>query len=279
MTRRTPLAPHEADALALSELPSQPVLDHGLRIINPPSHLLNQLFSQKSTAERIAFAHSLVEQPKILDSSAILAPDPSKPSNYDPLKRCLDILVTTVLLIVLLPVFMITALAIVIDSRGPALYFQTRVGRNGRKFKFYKFRSMVKDADTIKDQLMDQNEAVGPNFKIRNDPRVTKVGKVIRKLSIDELPQLLDVIRGEMSLIGPRPLVVDEADTLGDRYSKRHFIKPGLLCLREICGRSALTFQEWMELDLLYIQNRSLITDLRILFKAAITIIKGDNAY
>jgi lipopolysaccharide/colanic/teichoic acid biosynthesis glycosyltransferase len=138
---------------------------------------------------------------------------------------------------------------------------------------------MVKNADALKKQLEDQNEAVGPKFKMRNDPRVTRVGKVIRRLSIDELPQLLDVVRGHMSLIGPRPLLGNEADCLGPRYTHRHEIKPGLMCLREVCGRSALSFNEWMELDLLYIKGRSLKTDLLILMKAVQVILTADNAY
>lgn len=194
-------------------------------------------------------------------------------------KRLFDVTLAMGALILLFPLLLLVALAIVLEDGGPILYYQSRVGRDGKPFRFYKFRSMVKNADAIKEQLAALNEADGPIFKMKNDPRITRVGRFLRRSSIDELPQFINVLRGEMSLVGPRPHLPREVDLYVDRQQQRLLVQPGLVCLREVHGRSNLTFDQWVELDLLYIQNRSVCTDLSILARLVPAVLKGDGAY
>ena len=194
-------------------------------------------------------------------------------------KRVVDVLVCVVLLAVLVPVLVVIGAFVAIEDGGPILYYQTRVGRGGRHFRFYKFRSMVRNADALKDTLAAQNEAVGPVFKMRNDPRITRVGRVLRKTSLDELPQLLNVLRGEMTLVGPRPHLPREVDGYEDWHFERQNAEPGLLCLREVLGRSNLSFDQWVAYDLLYIRNRCVKTDLWILLRLIPAVLKADGAY
>lgn len=184
-------------------------------------------------------------------------------------------------LFVLAPVFALVALAIVVEGRGrgPILFCQTRVGRNGHPFAFYKFRSMVTNAEALKEQLAAQNEAKGAHFKMRRDPRVTRVGRVLRKYSLDELPQLWSVLKGDMTLVGPRPHLPCEVASYSARQRKRLCVRPGLLCLREVGGRSHLTWDEWLESDLQYLEHRSLRTDLSILLRTVPAVLKGDGAF
>lgn len=198
---------------------------------------------------------------------------------YEFAKRALDIVVGILALIFLLPVIALVSAAIVIEDGGPVLYWQMRTGKNGREFKFYKLRSMVRNADDRKFSLSAANEANGPIFKIQNDPRITRVGRFIRRYSLDELPQLISVISGDMTLVGPRPLYAPEAAQCNARQWNRHLVKPGLLCLREVCGRSRLSFERWMELDLIYLRTRSMTTDLRILLRAIPAVLGSDGAY
>ena len=198
---------------------------------------------------------------------------------YHALKRLIDIVVASFAILLLLPVMIIIATAIVIEDGAPIVYHQLRTGRNGQNFRFFKFRSMVRNADKVKEQLQHHNEATGPIFKMRNDPRITRVGRFIRRTSLDELPQLINVLRGEMSVIGPRPLYAPEASKLDVAHYERHNVQPGLLCLREVCGRSELSFDQWMELDLVYVNARSLRTDLTILLRAIPAILSSQGAY
>jgi lipopolysaccharide/colanic/teichoic acid biosynthesis glycosyltransferase len=179
---------------------------------------------------------------------------------------------------VFFPLFLLIAIAICLEDAGPILYYQTRVGKNGDLFRFYKFRSMVRNADEIKAQLEAQNEAIGPIFKIRNDPRVTRVGRVLRRYSLDELPQMVNVLRGEMSLVGPRPHLPKEVECYTGRQIKRLTVQPGLLCFREVFGRSKMTFEEWVDLDLLYIEHRSFRTDAQILMRTIPAILSAEGA-
>lgn len=206
---------------------------------------------------------------------------PAKPVStaYLVAKRWGDIIVAATLLLVLFIPLSLVALAIFLEDRGPILFSQSRVGRNGKTFRFYKFRSMVRNAEAIKKELMAKNEASGPIFKMRNDPRITRVGRFLRRYSIDEFPQLLNVLRGEMSLVGPRPHLPSEVALYTERQTQRLLVQPGLLCLREACGRSKISFERWIEMDLLYIEYRSLGTDLKILLRAIPAVIKGDGAY
>ena len=181
-----------------------------------------------------------------------------------PGKRALDVACAALLLLVALPVMVATAVAIKLEDRGPVFYRQRRVGQGGAEFFMFKFRSMVVGADRMVDELADLNLTDGLLFKVAGDPRVTRIGRLIRRLSVDELPQLLNVLRGEMSLVGPRPLPVDP-DDFGTLDGKRHSVRPGITGYWQIAGGTGLTYQEMVKLDLSYIQNWSLWVDLRLL--------------
>lgn len=198
---------------------------------------------------------------------------------YLALKRAGDACFAGVALVALLPLLGIIALAIWAEDRGPILFRQIRIGDGGKPFCFFKFRSMVRDAEVLKERLLAHNEAEGPIFKMRRDPRVTQVGRWLRKYSLDELPQLLNVVRGEMSLVGPRPHLPEEVASYTERQRRRLSVRPGLVCLREVYGRSHVSFDRWVEMDLLYIKHRSILTDLHILLRAVPVVLKGDGAY
>lgn len=194
-------------------------------------------------------------------------------------KRVMDILIGGVALFLLLPLILLTALAVAATSRGPVLHRQTRVGKDGKPFSFIKFRTMVDDASDHREDLDDQNEASGPVFKIRQDPRITRVGQVIRKLSIDEIPQLLHVISGKMSLVGVRPPLPDEVVQYGDREWLRLTAKPGLTCIWQTSGRSDLDFDTWVDMDVEYLENWSLMLDVELLVKTFPAVLSGRGAY
>jgi exopolysaccharide biosynthesis polyprenyl glycosylphosphotransferase len=194
------------------------------------------------------------------------------------LKRVMDIVVSLVGLIVLSPLLVIVALIIRFTSPGPVLFAQERVGMNKRLFKLYKFRSMYVDAEKRRSELEHLNEMDGPVFKIKNDPRVTPIGRFIRKTSIDELPQLLNVLRGQMSLVGPRPPLPAEVDRYDWLYRRRLSIKPGITCLWQISGRNEITFKQWMEMDKAYIDNWSLWLDITILAKTVPAVLFSKGA-
>ncbi|MFZ5949935.1 MAG: sugar transferase [Candidatus Rifleibacteriota bacterium] len=196
------------------------------------------------------------------------------------IKRLIDIFVSFSALIVLSPLFFIVALCIKLTDRGPAVYWQSRVGLNGREFPFPKFRSMVVNADKMKDQLMQQNmHKDGVTFKMKDDPRVTWIGKIIRKFSIDELPQLWCVLRGDMSLVGPRPPVPREVAlySLADR--RRLEITPGLTCIWQVSGRGDIPFPQQVKLDVDYIESQSFWVDLKLLFLTVPAVLTGKGAY
>jgi exopolysaccharide biosynthesis polyprenyl glycosylphosphotransferase len=195
------------------------------------------------------------------------------------IKKSFDLFTASVLLILILPVLALTAIAIKIESRGPIIYKQQRVGKNGKFFNMYKFRSMQENADELLSTLESKNEIYGLAFKMKNDPRVTKVGRFIRKFSIDELPQLFNVIKGDMSLVGPRPPLPYEVEKYGDWEWRRLEVLPGLTGLWQVSGRSLLSFQQWMSLDVYYIENWSMSLDLKILLKTIPVVLKGEGAY
>lgn len=188
---------------------------------------------------------------------------------YDILKRCFDVVGSILGLIFLAIPLLVIALIIVIDSPGASpIYVQTRIGRDGREFKFYKFRSMVAGADDMLKDLLDKNEMNGPAFKIKNDPRVTRFGRFIRKVSIDELPQLWNVLKGDMSLVGPRPPLPREVELYNEYQKQRLMIIPGITCYWQVQPkRNSLSFDEWLEWDLKYIRERNFKNDIVILFK------------
>ena len=196
------------------------------------------------------------------------------------LKRALDIVASFIAIVMLSPVFLITWLAIKVEDPGPSIFKQQRVGRWGKTFTMYKFRSMVMDAEKLKSQLMDQNESqAGVIFKMKKDPRITRVGAIIRKFSIDELPQLFNVLNGDMSLVGPRPPVPAEVQgySLSDR--RRLDVTPGITCIWQVSGRSDIDFEGQVRLDVQYINSQSFITDIIILFKTVPAVLLGKGAY
>jgi lipopolysaccharide/colanic/teichoic acid biosynthesis glycosyltransferase len=195
-------------------------------------------------------------------------------------KRLLDIAVSTLALVALLPVFALTALSIVIENPGPVFFVQTRVGRNGRHFRFYKFRSMVVNAEKLKTELTAQNESKdGVIFKMKKDPRITRTGRIIRKFSIDELPQLINVLKGDMSLVGPRPPVPKEVEQYTLEQRKRLHAIPGITGLWQVSGRSDIPFTDQVRLDLQYIQSAGIVSDLRLLLKTIPAVLSGRGAY
>jgi exopolysaccharide biosynthesis polyprenyl glycosylphosphotransferase len=195
------------------------------------------------------------------------------------LKRSLDIVVSVTLLILLAPLFVIGALLIKFDSPGPVFFVQERIGLNKRRFRMYKFRTMVGDAEKLLANLEKLNEAKGPVFKIKDDPRITRIGRFLRRTSIDELPQLFNVLMGGMSLVGPRPLPVRDYQGLEQDWHRRRFsVRPGITCLWQINGRSSVHFEQWMELDMEYVDHWSLWLDLKILAKTMPAVLKGTGA-
>ena len=187
--------------------------------------------------------------------------------NYWRLRRFQDIVLSCLALAILWPFLLLVALIIVIDSPGASpIFAQTRVGRDGKEFTFYKFRSMIPNAESRLEELLPENEMCGPVFKIRDDPRMTRVGRIIRKCSIDELPQLYNVLRGDMSIVGPRPALPREVAQYDDYARQRLIVSPGLTCYWQIQpNRNQLSFDEWVELDLKYIRERSFLTDWKII--------------
>jgi exopolysaccharide biosynthesis polyprenyl glycosylphosphotransferase len=194
-------------------------------------------------------------------------------------KRTFDLVVSTVVLVAGLPVWVVIALAIKLDSRGPVLYRDRRVGIGEREFAMLKFRTMVQGADVLQAELEARNEAAGALFKIRDDPRVTRVGRLLRRLSIDELPQVLNVLRGEMSLVGPRPLPLRDYRQLRAWHRRRYNVLPGITGLWQISGRSNLTFDDLVRLDFYYIENWSIWLDISILVKTVPAVVAGRGAY
>lgn len=195
---------------------------------------------------------------------------------YRVTKRAFDFFASLLGLIICSPLFLVVAIAIKAeDPKGRVFYNQPRIGLNGTTFSCHKFRSMYSNADEIKASLMDQNEMDGPVFKIRNDPRITKVGRFIRKWSIDELPQLWNVLVGEMSLVGPRPLPVAEELACTPYQRQRELVKPGLTCYWQVSGRNDVMFDEWIEMDFKYIREQGAWTDMKLLFMTIGVIFHG----
>lgn len=194
-------------------------------------------------------------------------------------KRTIDIISSAIIILIVSPVLAFAMLSIKLDSKGPIFYKQKRLGKNGHYFNMYKFRSMRTDADQLLKQLVRYNEMDGHAFKMKNDPRVTSVGKWLRKYSIDELPQLFNVLKGDMSLVGPRPPLPNEVERYGHYEWRRLEVLPGMTGLWQVSGRSNLTFKQWMDLDVYYIENWSLGLDFKILLKTIPVVAKGEGAY
>ena len=195
------------------------------------------------------------------------------------IKRAMDLLLGSLAIILLSPLWLLIILAIKVDSPGPALFRQTRVGKNGELFDVWKFRSMVEGAEEQLPDLERLNEADGPLFKIRSDPRITRVGRVLRRLSLDELPQLINVLVGDMSLVGPRPALPREVNAYSDWHHRRLEVTPGITGLWQVSGRSHLTFDEMVLLDIYYAENWSIGLDLLVLLRTIPKVISGEGAY
>lgn len=197
---------------------------------------------------------------------------------YNISKRALDIIASTLGLIILSPILLVVAILIKLESKGPAIFSQKRIGLNKKEFKMYKFRSMVQNAEELKEKLAKENEMSGPMFKMKNDPRVTKVGKFIRKTSIDELPQLVNVLKGDMSLVGPRPSLPKEVKNFEPWMLRRLNVKPGLTCYWQVSGRNNIDFEDWMKLDVQYVEDRNFWLDIKLIFKTFFVLFGDKNA-
>ena len=205
--------------------------------------------------------------------------DENRKRIYEISKRAIDIIGAGSGLLLLSPVIAIVACAVKFTSKGPIFFSQKRVGKNGQLFDMYKFRSMVVNAEELKEKLANQNEMSGPMFKMKDDPRVTKVGKFIRKTSLDELPQLWNVLKGDMSLVGPRPSLPKEVKQFENWMYKRLTVKPGLTCYWQVSGRNNIDFEDWMKLDISYVEDRNLWIDIKLIFKTVLVLFGDKNAH
>ena len=198
---------------------------------------------------------------------------------YRIIKRGFDIVASILGLILLFPLFVVVAILIKKEDGGPIFFVQEKTGLNNKPFKMYKFRTMCENAAEMHKFLLEQNELDGPAFKMKHDPRITHIGKVLRKTSIDELPQLLNILKGEMSVVGPRPLPVYETAQMNEFQNTRHLVKPGLTCYWQVMGRTEVPFEEWMELDQKYLEKRSVATDIGLIIMTFRALKAGDGAY
>ncbi|WP_297426923.1 exopolysaccharide biosynthesis polyprenyl glycosylphosphotransferase [Clostridium sp.] len=219
-----------------------------------------------------------MQQLEIKKGEAIFQDRTEPKMEYYFLKRTMDILCSLTGLIILLPIFIIVGVLIKLESKGPVFFSQERIGKNGEGFKMFKFRSMIINAEELKEKLHDKNEMSGPMFKMKNDPRVTRVGRFIRKTSIDELPQLFNVLKGEMSLVGPRPSLPKEVMKFDDWMMTRLEVKPGLTCYWQVSGRNDIDFEDWMRLDIEYVHNRCILTDIKLIFKTFFVLFGDKHA-
>ncbi len=225
---------------------------------------------------RFKFEEEFDEVAIAIDFSEVLAKESIL---YSITKRLIDIVGSLCGIILLSPLFLIVAILIKLeDPKGKVFFAQERNGKYPKTFKMYKFRSMVHNAEDLLKDLMDRNEQTGPVFKINDDPRITKVGKVIRRTSIDELPQLFNVLKGDMSLVGPRPPIPHEVEQYNSYQMQRLAVKPGLTCIWQVSGRNNIGFDEWVEMDIEYIKTRNLWLDIKLIFKTVGVLFGDDNA-
>ena len=202
-----------------------------------------------------------------------------KANIYKWVKRAFDVVAAFVALVLLSPVFLITAIAIFVEDGGPIFFTQQRAGKDMQSFKIYKFRSMYKNAEDLFEKMQEQNEQTGHAFKIKDDPRVTHVGKFIRRFSIDELPQLFNIIKGDMSVVGPRPILYEQMEACNAYEKQRLIVKPGLTCYWQVCGRAKIKWEQWVELDLKYIQDMSVKKDIELILRTFPAVFGQDGAY
>ena len=201
-----------------------------------------------------------------------------KSKGYYIVKRIIDVTGSLFGLAILSPLMLTVAVVVKLESKGPIFFGQERVGKGGKIFKMYKFRSMVTNAEEILKDLEDKNEMSGPMFKMRNDPRITRVGKFIRKTSLDELPQLFNILKNDMSIVGPRPNFEKEVIQFNAFQKQKLHAKPGLTCYWQVMGRSSVGFEEWMDLDVRYLEERSTWVDIKLIFRTFRVLFGDDNA-
>lgn len=223
----------------------------------------------------MAIAEEVKQEKKLLDRKKLL----KDKRVYWFFRRTQDIFFSLLALIVLFPFLAFLALIIFIDDpHGSPFFVQERIGRNGKPFQFIKFRSMIVNAEAKLDELLDQNEMDGPVFKIKDDPRITRIGKFIRKTSIDELPQLLNILKGDMSIVGPRPALQREVEQYNEYQRQRLYVTPGLTCFWQVQPRrNDLSFDEWMELDIKYVRERSFLVDWKIIFLTVGAVLRASG--
>ena len=221
-------------------------------------------------------------QEAILSRDIVIVPKIAKKAskiNYMSVKRVFDLVISTIGLIILSPIFLILAIIVKLDSKGPVFFAHTRYGKNGKKFKMYKFRTMYENAqDMINDFTPEQMKEWKENFKLQDDPRITKVGKFLRKTSLDELPQIVNIIKGDLSIIGPRPVIEEELEKYGEHKEKFLSVTPGLTGYWQANGRSSTTYEQRMEMELYYIDHISPKLDFKIFFKTIESVIKKEGA-
>lgn len=222
-----------------------------------------------------------INEEAILDQNLIV-PEiirSAKKIKYESIKRILDVIISSIGLVLLLPFFLILAIIIKIDSKGPIIYAHKRIGKNGKEIKIYKFRTMYENAnEMIKDFTEEQMKEWKTNFKLKNDPRVTKVGNILRKTSLDELPQIINIIKGELSIIGPRPVVEEELEKYGASKNKFLSVTPGLTGFWQANGRSDTTYEQRMQMELYYVDNYNFKLDCQIFFKTFSAVLKKEGA-
>jgi len=265
-------------ATVAEEAPS--VFDQAVGVLQPPSELLDSLFQQ--AAGSILYSSltipSAFEIPRSsVRHSVTVQPEGNLRAGYLEAKRAIDVVGAVVLLILLAPVMVATWLVLLVTTRGKPIFRQVRLGYCGRPFTMYKFRTMAHDA--LQRQREVRNEADGPIFKSRRDPRATRIGRFLRRASIDETPQLFNVLLGHMSLVGPRPPLAREVAQYEPWQRRRLSVKPGLTCLWQVSGRSEIAFEHWVRMDLWYVQNQDLWTDLRLLVKTPWSVLSRRGAY
>ena len=221
-------------------------------------------------------------QEAILSRDIVIVPKIAKKAskiNYMSVKRVFDLVISTIGLIILSPIFLILAIIVKLDSKGPVFFAHTRYGKNGKKFKMYKFRTMYENSqDMINDFTPEQMKEWKENFKLQDDPRITKVGKFLRKTSLDELPQIVNIIKGDLSIIGPRPVIEEELEKYGENKEKFLSVTPGLTGYWQANGRSSTTYEQRMEMELYYIDHISPKLDFKIFFKTIESVIKKEGA-
>lgn len=215
-------------------------------------------------------------QTNILFDTAMI--NNEKTYSYLIFKRFIDIIGSLIGIIIFLPIMLVSSIAIKLGSEGHIIFSQERVGFNGKIFKMYKFRSMVNNAEELKESLMEENEMSGPVFKLKQDPRVTRVGRFIRRTSIDELPQFINVLKGDMSLVGPRPNLPGEVRRFSEYHKGKLLAKPGLTCYWQVMGRNSIGFEDWMQLDIKYICERNTWVDIKLIIKTFFVLFGDKNA-